>query len=302
MTPHGVRLFGANGELADAVAPSSRSPSMRVPCCPRGRCGTPTSPPGGRSSPTCSAACFSPFSCPRTCCRSGSRWPSRALKLWVAAFGTFLLARALGMRAAVGAARGAWSSGSRFTWSLAGVAAVERLGAGCRGCCSRPTASSAARRARDRAARARRRAAVPRAGIPSRVPRRVAAVAVRRCCALARAGRPPPARGRGGARAGGGHGAGGDRAAPVPRAARAFVRPRPPSAREPGADTAALVSRARRCRTTGGARRSWMLEPFIVARAFYVGALPLMLAASRCCARRASGSRSPRPAQLAWRS
>ena len=45
-----------------------------------------------------------------------------------------------------------------------------------------------------------------------------------------------------------------------------------------GADAAALRPRARPARTTGGAPRSSESQPFIVTRAFYAGALPLMLA------------------------
>ena len=78
---------------------SSRSCSTRAPRCPTSRSGTRTSWAGGRSTPTRSRPRCRRSACRPTCCRSGTRWRvMAALKLFVAAFGAFLLARAFGMR------------------------------------------------------------------------------------------------------------------------------------------------------------------------------------------------------------
>lgn len=98
-TPHGVRLFGANGELADAVAafqPFTQHARSVLPSWPLWN---PNVSAGRPFMADMQSGVLSPFNLPSYILPF---WFSlavvAALKLWVAAFGTFLLARALGMR------------------------------------------------------------------------------------------------------------------------------------------------------------------------------------------------------------
>ncbi len=100
MTPHGVRLFGANGELADAVAafqPFTQHARAVLPSWPLWN---PDISAGRPFLADMQSGVLSPFSLPSYVLPF---WFSlavvAALKLWAAAFGTFLLGRALGMRA-----------------------------------------------------------------------------------------------------------------------------------------------------------------------------------------------------------
>jgi hypothetical protein len=113
-TPHGVRLFGANGELADAVAafqPFTLHARHVLPSWPLWN----PSISGGRPFlADMQSGVLSPFSIPSYLLPF---WFSlaivAALKLWAAAFGTFLLGRALGMRMG-----GALLAGLAFGFSL----------------------------------------------------------------------------------------------------------------------------------------------------------------------------------------
>jgi hypothetical protein len=98
-TPHGVRLFGANGELADAVAafqPFTQHARSVLPTWPLWN---PSISAGRPFLADMQSGVLSPFSLPSYLLPF---WFSlavvAALKLWAAAFGTFLLGRALGMR------------------------------------------------------------------------------------------------------------------------------------------------------------------------------------------------------------
>jgi hypothetical protein len=98
-TPHGVRLFGANGELADAVAafqPFTQHARAVLPSWPLWN---PDVSAGRPFLADMQSGVLSPFNLPSYVLPF---WFSlavvAALKLWAAAFGTFLLARALGMR------------------------------------------------------------------------------------------------------------------------------------------------------------------------------------------------------------
>jgi hypothetical protein len=99
LTPHGVRLFGANGELADAVTafqPFTQHARAVLPSWPLWN---PSISAGRPFLADMQSGVLSPFSLPSYVLPF---WFSlavvAALKLWVAAFGTFLLARALGVR------------------------------------------------------------------------------------------------------------------------------------------------------------------------------------------------------------
>jgi hypothetical protein len=99
LTPDGVRLFGANGELADAVAafqPFTQHARAVLPSWPLWN---PNISAGRPFLADMQSGVLSPFSLPSYILPF---WFSlavvAALKLWTAAFGTFLLARALGMR------------------------------------------------------------------------------------------------------------------------------------------------------------------------------------------------------------
>ncbi|HEX4673290.1 MAG TPA: YfhO family protein [Solirubrobacteraceae bacterium] len=101
LTPHGVRLFGANGELADAVAafqPFTQHARAVLPSWPLWN---PNISAGRPFLADMQSGVLSPFSLPSYVLPF---WFSlavvAALKLWVAAFGTFLLARALALRPA----------------------------------------------------------------------------------------------------------------------------------------------------------------------------------------------------------
>jgi Bacterial membrane protein YfhO len=98
LTPDGVRLFGANGELADAVAafqPFTQHARAVLPSWPLWN---PDISAGRPFLADMQSGVLSPFSLPSYVLPF---WFSlavvAALKLWTAAFGTFLLARALGM-------------------------------------------------------------------------------------------------------------------------------------------------------------------------------------------------------------
>jgi Bacterial membrane protein YfhO len=114
LTPHGVRLFGANGELADAVAafqPFTQHARAVLPSWPLWN----SSIAAGRPFlADMQSGVLSPFSLPSYVLPF---WFSlavvAALKLWAAAFGTFLLARALAMRPAA-----AGLAGLAFGFSL----------------------------------------------------------------------------------------------------------------------------------------------------------------------------------------
>ena len=99
LTPGGVRLFGANGELADAVAafqPFTQHARAVLPSWPLWN---PDISAGRPFLADMQSGVLSPFSLPSYVLPF---WFSlavvAALKLWAAAFGTFLLGRALGMR------------------------------------------------------------------------------------------------------------------------------------------------------------------------------------------------------------
>src|SRR3954447_17637824 len=114
LTPDGVRLFGANGELADAVAafqPFTQHARAVLPSWPLWN---PNVSAGRPFLADMQSGVLSPFSLPSYVLPF---WFSlavvAALKLWVAAFGTFLLGRALGLRPSA-----AGLSGLAFGFSL----------------------------------------------------------------------------------------------------------------------------------------------------------------------------------------
>ena len=130
LTPHGVRLFGANGELADAVAafqPFTQHARSVLPSWPLWN---PSISAGRPFLADMQSGVLSPFSLPSYMLPF---WFSlavvAALKLWVAAFGTFLLGRALGMRFAAALLGGLAFGFSLLHGHVARLAAVERLGA-----------------------------------------------------------------------------------------------------------------------------------------------------------------------------
>ena len=199
------------------------------------------------------SAVFSPFSWPAYVLPF---WWSLgligALKLWVPAFGTFLLARRA--RAARGrrAAGRAWSPGSGSSTSSGSPGRCRACGRGCRGCCWPPTAWC-----EDRRARAVRGAGAVVAlqffGGHPETSFHVLAVAraVRAAARPAEHGRrwcASPAACAAGSRAGGG------RPAAVPGAARALLATSPNRAGRDAARTpAALRPRARAARLLGPA-------------------------------------------------
>ena len=97
--PAGVRFGGANFELADATAVFLPFFDYAAPRCLTCRCGTRTSWPAARSWPTRSRDVLA---VQRRRCSCLPVWHALAviavLKLFVAAFGTYLFGRALGMR------------------------------------------------------------------------------------------------------------------------------------------------------------------------------------------------------------
>ena len=114
MRPDGVREFGANPELADSVAvfqPFTQELRERAPDVPLWN---PHIMAGRPFLANAQSAVFSPFTLPSLVLPF---WWSlgvvAALKLWCAAFGTFLLARALGQRFA-----GALLAGLAFGFGL----------------------------------------------------------------------------------------------------------------------------------------------------------------------------------------
>ena len=226
------------------------------------------------------SALFSPFT-----------WPSlilpfwfslavaAALKLFAAALGTFWLGRALGMGGA-----GAFLAGLAFafglwfvtwlSWPLDAVWAwlpwllllagrvVRAAGARGRSRRSRSSwrcSSSAATRSRASTCWPSRRCSP--------------------CCRSRAPGAPRAARRSGGWRSGwGGHRAGRDRPAAVRRPAAPLGRPRLAGGARSRSRWRSSTCSGSRCRSTGAARRGVISEPFINARAWYVGALPLLLA------------------------
>ena len=133
--PDGVRDLGANWEMADAVAqfqPFLAYTRERLPDIPLWN---PYIEGGRPFNANMQSAIFSPFSWPAYVLPF---WWSLgligALKLWVPAFGTFLLARRLGQSVGARCWRG-WSPGSgSSTWS-GSRGRCRACGRGCRGCC-----------------------------------------------------------------------------------------------------------------------------------------------------------------------
>ena len=240
---------------------------------------------------------LSPFTCPSYVLPF---WFSlavvAALKLWVAAFGTFLLARALGMRWWAALLGGVGVRLLALHGHVAGLAAVERLGAAAVAAARRSTASIRRPDAvGGRAAGARDRACSSSAGIPSRrfhVLRR--GRAVRRPAALAGRGRTRAAR-RPGDPGPGGRRPRWRRSCCCRSSSSSRIRATSPSGR-----TAPPAHLRRSYLLSVAMPEYWgrptqvMLEPFINARAFYVGALPLLLALHRGPAPDARADRAAR--------
>ena len=188
------------------------------------------------------SAIFSPFSWPAYMLPF---WWSLgligALKLWVPAFGTFLLARRLGS-ACARCWRASSPASASFTW-CGSPGRCRACGRGCRGCCWRPTTWCENRPPRAFAGLAVVVALQYFGGHPE-TSFHVLAVgaAVRAAAHGAARARPravvPRRRGRR-------NGAGGARPAPVPRAARPLVGPGQPLRARAGAHAAALRARAR---------------------------------------------------------
>ena len=167
-TPHGVRLFGANGELADAVAafqPFTQHARSVLPSWPLWN---PDISGGRPFLADMQSGVLSPFNLPSYILPF---WFSlavvAALKLWVAAFGTFLLGPRAGHALVGRAARRVRVRLLAVHGHVAGLAAVERLGADAVAAARRRPRHPPAERGRRRAAGARDRPAVPRR--PSRV-------------------------------------------------------------------------------------------------------------------------------------
>ncbi len=270
--------LGSNYEMADAALVFQ--PMTEWARGRSSRCGTRTSWAAGRSSRTRSRRCSRRSRGRRSCCRSGGRsgW-SATLKLVTAAMGTFLLAPR-----ARDALRGRADGRARVRLRavlrrLAAVAADAACGRGCRGCswaCTRVVRRPG--RAAGRGAGAGRGAPVLRRAPGVELPRARRSPACSRCCADAgRAARRPPWAACSSALLAG-------RRSRRSRSCRSSscwpTRPTSASARasDPPARRA-LPARLRAARSTGAARRSSADRPFMVARAFYAGALPLMLAA-----------------------
>ena len=233
------------------------------------------------------SAIFSPFS-----------WPAYVLPFWWSL-------GLIGGAEAVGAGvrdvpAGAGARAGRGGALLAGVVVgfglfhvsgsrgrCRACGRGCRGCCCSPTTSCGGRRAR----RSRRSAlvvALQYFGGHPETSFHVLAVAVLFALLPPRAPVAPRlARRAPGARAGRGHALAAVVLLPFVELLRALVRPRDPRGARAGHGRVQASCSRSPCRTTGAARRSSISEPFIVTRACYAGALPLMLAVVGAAARRA---------------
>ena len=161
-TPHGVRLFGANGELADAVAAFQPFTQHARAVLPSGPLWDPDVSAGRPFLANMQSGVLSPFNVPSYVLPF---WFSlavvAALKLLAAAFGTFLLARALGMRPWAATAGGAGVRLQPVHGHVARVAAVERVGADAVAAAGDRPRDAAPRRDRSRAAGAGHGAAVP---------------------------------------------------------------------------------------------------------------------------------------------
>ena len=210
------------------------------------------------------------------------------LKLWVAAFGTYLLGRSLGMRFG-----GALLAGIVFALNLKMVTwllypAHERVDAASRGCCSRPIGWSGGPTCSAGAGLA----AVVGAPVPVRppgveLPRAAGGRGLPRAAAVA----GPPQAGRRAVQL--------RAAARVRRRAWRAARRWPPSSSSPspscsGSRPTCATGRRRRSTCTSpssdalglflpdywGRPTQTPLRPFLLERALYVGALPLMLAAA----------------------
>ena len=249
--PDGVRDLGANWEMADSVAqfqPFLAYTRERLPDIPLWN---PYIEGGRPFNANMQSAIFSPFSWPAYLLPF---WWSLgligALKLWVPAFGMFLLARRLGQSVGASLLGGRGRRVRALPRGLARVAALERVGVAAVGAAVDRPCGARADAPGVRGAGGPRRAAVLRRASGDELPRARRRVPVR---AAARAAADPVLP-RGCRRR---HRAGRARADSVHRVARALVRPVEPRGPRPRADAAAVRARARPARTTGGARRSW---------------------------------------------